>query len=426
MQYLLAICFSFFIGACSGGDGPGKTDGPEQPEGQLCFAVFSDTHIGTDWGIDCLAKTTALVKFLKEKGSYDAVINVGDVVNYGARSEYLQLKQAMAAFPATTVRAYAIGNHERWGRGNASSPSGDTGYGNTLFETVLGQDLNHSFEVRGYPFIVISTDDSGERYSNVEKFFLQSELAKAARDYPGKPVFVFGHIPCKDTVYGSVAGNSNDDITAILEKYPHAVFFSGHSHWMLGHDRSIWQQEFTAVNCCGNQYLSQDEFLGRENIAERYDQTTALIVRVQDNGDVKIERWEGSHKEKCGPDWLIRAPHDGTAFAYTGNTVAPQFSSDAAVDLSAITAIPASVTFPQAADDGVVVYYKVDFIKTADNSVVSSKTVYSGYHLNSRMPERLMCAAEGLVPGNSYKVRVVAVDCYDNESAPLESAVFRY
>ena len=37
-------------------------------------------------------------------------------------------------------------------------------------------------------------------------------------------------------------------VTDTLSAYPNAVAFSGHSHWTLNDERSIWQGAFTAVS----------------------------------------------------------------------------------------------------------------------------------------------------------------------------------
>jgi hypothetical protein len=95
---------------------------------------------------------------------------------------------------------------------------------------------------------------------------------------------------------------------------------------------------------------------------------------------VKLERWDTYRDEEITPHWLLRAPHDGTTFAYKNRTggTAPAFAGDAQpVAVGNITRSTCSVSFPQATDDEVVHHYKVEILN--DNFSLYPEEVWVGY-----------------------------------------------
>jgi Icc-related predicted phosphoesterase len=106
------------------------------------------------------------------------------------------------------------------------------------------------------------------------------------------------HSPPLNTVFGSSSGSA--ELTPVLDQFPEAIVFSGHSHQTLNNDKSIYQNKFTAIN----------DGCNTEGRAE------AIVAVVQNNGDVLLYRWNSRDNVLFVPDWLIKAPHDGSQFIY--------------------------------------------------------------------------------------------------------------
>ena len=81
-------------------------------------------------------------------------------------------------------------------------------------------------------------------YSDKQINWLKEEMAKAQKDDPEKPIFIFLHQHIKETVYGSHEWGTQDSakINAVLKEYPQVITFSGHSHYPLDDPRSIHQK----------------------------------------------------------------------------------------------------------------------------------------------------------------------------------------
>ena len=73
-------------------------------------------------------------------------------------------------------------------------------------------------------------------------------------DDPTKPIFVITHLNPIDTVYGSDAWG-NADIHDVLQDYPQVISLSGHSHYTVADERSIWQGSYTAMSTQSLDYI---------------------------------------------------------------------------------------------------------------------------------------------------------------------------
>jgi predicted phosphodiesterase len=401
----------------------------EEPESYPRFIVISDTHFGNTAGRGPMEKVPKALKNLTGKTpEADAIFVVGDITNGGEARQYDQLTSVFGDrtnVPEGMPVYFMMGNHDNYSGSGAAS----------LYMSKTGQPLNQYVIIKGYPFITVSETGSDQNDFNAAAVkFLSDNLAKAAKDYPGKPVFVFIHVPTVNTTYGSwISGSlpdggwSTDAFKSTLDKYPQTVVFSGHTHYPLGDPRSIHQDRFTAVNTASTTYSEVEANIelstgtlpaGYENITE------GLIVSVKENGDVELERWDTYRDEEIAPRWLLRAPHDGTAFTYKNRTggTAPAFKDSDAPAVEDILPNACTVSFPQASDDEVVHHYRVEILD--GERVVSRRTIFSGFYLNSSMPGTLKLSIDGLSAKTSYTARVTAYDSYRQASPPI-NAVFQ-
>lgn len=92
--------------------------------------------------------------------------------------------------------------------------------------------------------------------------WLDSELQKAAADSDGKPIFVMTHNQPLNTSYGSEDWGDKY-LGEVLSKYPNVIDFSGHVHYSVLDERSIWQGEYTVINTQSLSYIELEQ--GKEN-----------------------------------------------------------------------------------------------------------------------------------------------------------------
>ena len=382
------------------------------------FAVISDIHVGSensDW------KVPGTMKFMFNQGEpLDALFICGDLTDGGQAYQYDALKALLddkTLVPANVPVYILMGNHDNYNDHSAER------------YLKLGQPLHQYIDIKGYPFITISTrgtSNSGNSNHDEEAYnFLSDKLADAAANYPGKPIFVFTHIPPEGTVYGANDWG-NPRINEIMSKYPQVVVFSGHTHFPLGDPRSISQIHYTAINDGTSTYseILAGELTGT-SWPEDYDTfTEGVIVNVDAKSNVDIERWCTSHNEQILPNWSIPAPHDGSQFLYAGRTGGekPAFNADAKVSV-AISGDSCTVGFQQAKDDEVVRNYLIEIVD--GSKVLTTFSLFSGFYLNSRMPEVLYQVFTGLPEEVNLVARVTAVDSYEQKSAPIVSEPFR-
>lgn len=395
------------------------------------FAVISDVHFGNNQGEGPNVKVPkALKNIFNKTPKVDALFVVGDLTDNGTAAQYQQLLKVFndkTVVPEGMPVYYMMGNHD-----NYSGAAAAENY------SVLGQPLHQYIEIKGYPFITISMSGSStDGYGVVEQQFLRTEMEKAAAKYPGKPIFVMVHVPVKNTVYGSnpyeagTGGGSwgTDKFLSILNQYPQAVVFSGHSHFPLGDPRSIHQDKFTSVNDGSTTYSEIEPALVNAGIhPEKYAYVTeGLIVNVDKNMNIEMERWDTYRDTEILPRWNINAPYDGSNFAqeYKGRTggEAPKFAAEEKPVVSEVEEESCKVTFKQATDDELVHHYVIDILDKTDK-VVATFSKFSEFYLNLDMPLSFTISFAGVPNGSTLKARVTALDSYKNKSTPILSEEF--
>lgn len=394
------------------------------------FAVLSDLHIGSSGSEAKVAR--ALQLLTTQRPRVDALFLVGDVTDYGYESQYVTLKSVVDANVPTNIAVYyTTGNHDKY-----SDPD------DTFFTKHLKQNANQYVEINGYPFVIIGMDIKVSPYYNTTTAaFLEEKMAAAATKFPGKPIFVFYHVPVKNTCYGSEDWGS-DVLKTTMEKYPQAIAFSGHSHYPIGDERSINQVKFTAVNDGSTTYseleprkFSNDPNTGSDIHPWKYNEVTeAIVVSFADANTVKLDRWDTYRNEQIKTPWTITAPFNSTA-GYTYNNSRemvcpiPTFKLTDKPVVSEITTNSCKVTFPQAIESNKtsmgVHHYEIQVYKTGATTAEKTLKYFSLFYLNSNMPETLSYKIEGLAVNQAYTIKVQAVaSWYTKKSAAIVSDSF--
>ncbi|MDR2120161.1 MAG: metallophosphoesterase [Tannerella sp.] len=387
------------------------------------FAVISDTHFENGKGEGAKVKVPKALKNLLHKTPLvDAVFVVGDLTDRGKPEEYDML---LTTFGDTTHVPKGVDVYLIMGFNHDKSRSD----GFEIYLDKVKQPLHRYVEIKGYPFITIS--EGGVRasaHNDAAAKFLSDKLSEASQKYPGKPIFVFMHVPPLNTVYGSSPseGWGTDVFLPVLNRYPQAIVFSGHSHFPLADPRSIHQDRFTTINDGSTTYGEVEPKVIDIGIhPENHEYVTeGIIADVLENGNVEIERWDTYRNEEILPRWTVEAPHDGSRFVYKNRNglPAPAFPHGYRPKVELLADGSISVIFRQAKDNEVVHHYVVE-IKDGER-VVASYRKFSQYYLNSRMPEQLTVNFSDLPAGKRLSAQVVSVDSYNNQSIPVESKTF--
>ena len=354
----------------------------------LTFGVVSDVHVrlGPDGvSFDAWSDTATLVhtlEWFRDQGA-DAVMIVGDIADTGLVKEL----EAVAAewfkvFPNDKApdgrhveRLFVYGNHDwegfKYGFGHIGKklwPDKDE-YAKNILSTDQKANWERIFhepfapvyrkEVKGYTFIgghwtadrCRGAEEIG--IAGVEDFF----AANAKTLDPAKPFFYFQHPHPKDTCYGSWAwGHDAGGATRALSPFPNAIAFSGHSHYSLTDERSIWQGAFTSLGTSSLRYTgltsashppagyenSSSPGSGRKTL-DPYKVMRAygtgygrqgMLVRVYSDC-VTFTRREFVGDRLLGDDWVLPLPAaEAKPFDFAARAAkskAPQFPAGAAL-----------------------------------------------------------------------------------------------
>lgn len=360
---------------------------------KLKFGVVSDVHIRYDdktgkcekgYGSNALFRKTLM--WFRDQG-VDAVVIAGDMADFGLVEEL----EAVAAawydvFPndrypdgRPVEKVFVYGNHDFHGFLYGGEPKKKHPDPEDFRRHVLRSDLKGNWErifheeyrrvyaktIKGYTFIGQHWDDGsgmegrygwtgplGDRLTACLKGLGSSLDLK-------KPFFYVQHPHPKDTCYGDWAwGHDGGDVTRVLSAYPNAIAFSGHSHYSLTDERSVWQGAFTSVGTSSLRYVDMpyDERkpIGYENSttegtdAWRYnavkfsplynknDCAQGMLWSVYEDCAV-VRRREFNSGLDLGPDWVLPLPAAEAkpfAFAERAKKIgAPRFAEGAKLEV---------------------------------------------------------------------------------------------
>ena len=437
-----------------------------QDNDRLSFGVISDVHFENNVGEGAMTKVPKALKNLTSHKALDALVVVGDLANGGKASEYKMLTDVFSDQSNFTNPVesflFLMGNHDNFdSNGTANYQEGLASFNGGEFYPL------HQYKViKGYPFITISqrsssSNDTGNDATGNAAYpedvvkQLEAWLEQASKECPGKPIFVFTHVPPRWSVYGSWPELENGSawsmkvLNPVLNKYPQAVVFAGHSHYPLGDPRSIHQganpnserqNYYTVINTGSTTYSEVNPGAVNAGIhpAGYTNVTEGMIISELPNGDIDICRYDTYRNLEIGANrhWVLKAPFDGSKFEYAdvrdaddnpngvslwNGLPAPVFTKSAEIIVKP-TAFDATATIPQATDNECVFRYRVRLSK--GGMVLSEKFIFSQFYLNTDTPNPLSYYISNLSSNTEYQLEVVAYDSYDNASTPL-TATFK-
>lgn len=200
---------------------------------KLAFVAFADTHM----------RDTAFQPYLFECGlqdidnaenKFDALVIAGDISEMGDAPSYELTWEALANSEIGKKPVLlATGNHDI-----RLAYDYQTELIMAQNEKNLGIEIDkpyYSYEINGYKFIVLGSDDwqfEKAGISDEQLAFIDSELEAAA----GKPSFVVCHQPLAET-HGlpevwknGDLGADSEEVKAVLMKHSNVFYLNGHLH----------------------------------------------------------------------------------------------------------------------------------------------------------------------------------------------------
>lgn len=279
-------------------------------------AVISDTQLppteenlkNDDTYLQNLKKALTVIK----NNGVDMILFAGDIGDLGTRFAFQTYVDAIDEVfgDDKPIVQTIMGNHDYWNK-NASTAINHI----RAFEDITGQSPWTHYVVNGYHFIGASPNygSMSSAYSITARW-LDKELEKASADSEGKPIIVMTHNQPKDTSYGSEDWGDST-LNKVLSKYPNVINFSGHVHYSLLDERSIWQGEYTVINTQSLSYTELEQ--GKENgtVPPNADATPMGYIMEFSDKSIDIHRVnfaDGNmgYEEKTDMLWSFSLPYE--------------------------------------------------------------------------------------------------------------------
>ena len=412
----------------------------------LSFGAISDIHIVENPDYVTSQKYATALRLLKKYagGKLDAVTIAGDLSNSSYNSEI------GGAFRAITDAEMGEGANVFFITGNHDAQDNQWDTLRQVYSDLAKyttKDLpssqhdrgNRHMVIGGYHYIGVNMMDywnaSEAKFAAEDLAWLDRELAAARADAPGQPIFVYTHAAVYGTTYGSdlYTGTywGSKEVYAHLAAYPEVITFSGHVHFPIHDSRTIYQKDFTSLNCGSVQYMSVENGLlqsgSKTTVAQSNDISNGLLVQVDKHHNVKVTRLDFANDAVIREPFYISAP-DLTnkshlnSYRPDADTVAPTFGGNAGVS-GAIAGDNLAVTFDAATDNDMVHHYEVD-VQGVPSGTTKTVKIFSEFYLYPTA-QKMPYAYTVQIPNSlaakdtAFRLTLRAVDSTGNVSAPL-------
>lgn len=391
-----------------------------------------------------LKKALELLKTLE----VEMILVAGDTVDFASNysyKTYLSVLDEVYPEEERPEMLYIMGNHDLWFPTDYKSLAPKQRY----FKRYLKQSPFLHKVVNGYHFIAMSPDIAGgdsHYYSEEINKWLDEEIKKAQAETPDLPIFVMTHHNPQNTVYGSDIWYG-DGINEVLSNYENVVSISGHSHYSILDERSIYQENYTAFT---TQSLSNvdletgkfDAFNDGGKITEtppNSDECPFLLVMNVSEKETTIERWNvlDQMEEKQGRRWTLSYPLTKDNFIYTTekrleNAGTPYFDEQTTIDF--VDAVPnhykdsepanlPGIAFRCAIDIDIVHSYKV-ILTSKETGEEKTYYYFTDFYLGTnRQSTDIQIALDPATKSGEYDVSVYAINSFDVESKPVTGTI---
>ena len=421
--------FSRFLGAIliSGGVMAGAAEAVQEKP-ILKIGVVSDVQGYADpfdWGMVNLEKA---FKMLAPKQP-DVILMVGDLAdaaNTDVFEMYMRFSNEIFG-GKQPIHFSCAGNHDYWTAEPMGVRDAKEIYRN--FSKFMKQEAANPLRkvINGYDFISMSED--ADFYSEKMVGELEKVIQEAVKRDNKKPIFVLTHYPPANTVCGSLK-KETDPLTEMFKKYPQVISFSGHTHYPLEDERSIWQKEYTAITTSTLCYgcMNDRPFNSVNSILPFAREVLQMMYMELYSDRLVIRRYSVANNCEIKPDkpWIVPLPFDPANAPYSferraAERKAPEFPADAKTllryDFGFIFLI-----FDKALHDDFVQYYRVKISENGktifDEHYVSDFYRLKCHQQDNRMYFRL--PGELLQKKNTpYRFEIFPVESFGKEGKPL-------
>ena len=414
------------------------------------FGAVSDIHIDGTLGSSTTNKYLNAARLLKKYsgGNIDAITVDGDFSQSSYNDNIPQAYKSIndEVFGEDIKSFFITGNHDAQGSDWSSLNKFYNQLGSYCTEDEPGTNLargNRHMVINGYHFIGVNMMDywnsQEARFDPQDLVWLDTELAAARAAAPGKHIFVYTHAPVFGTTYGSdlYTGTwwGSRSIYDHLKDYPEVVTFGGHVHFPLEDERTIYQRDFTSLNCGSVQYMAIENGYLESGSKTTIDPDSwavsdGLMLQIDAGGNVKITRIDFGRDAIIKQPFYIPAPdlvnktnlmyYDDYRFEEANE--APAFPEDATVT-AAINGSNVEANFTAANDDDMVHRYVFEITGIPSGRKTSAKSFSEFYNYPQvrDMPKsyrRLIpyTAASG---DRGFELAVYAVDSGGKTSEPI-------
>ena len=380
-------------------------------------AVISDTQLPPteeelktdDTYLQNLKKALTVIK----NNDVDMILFAGDIGDLGTRFAFQTYVDAIDEIfgDDKPIVQTIMGNHDYWNKNVFTAINHIK-----AFEDITGQSPWTHYVVNGYHFIGASPNygsmKSGYR---ITAKWLDKELEKASAESEGKPIFVMTHNQPKNTSYGSEDWGDTT-INNVLSKYPNVISFSGHVHYSLLDERSIWQGEYVVINTQSLSYTELEPGKVNGTIPPNEDATPMGYIMEFSDDAVDIHRMnfaDGNmgYEEKTDMLWSFSLPYENDGkYAFDSRKA----DNKAPVILNSTGSVTVNddkivLSFAAGMDDDFVHSYKV-VIDDKDTKYFFSD-FYNGI---DNMKDTVELELEN--DGSTHDYKIYAVDSWGEES----------
>ncbi len=434
--------------------------------GNLRFGVLSDVHVSLAYDPGHVSDPVAFIHALQwfDAQGVDAVVIAGDMAENGVDEQLFLVGNAWRkVFPGDrgadgrhVEKLFVCGNHEfgglRFTRWHwcpyAQIPDAE------IIPRMILTDPARAWEkafdepyepiwkknVKGYDFIGAHwTMEDCKGYDETFNPGIRAWYAVNGPDLdPSKPFFHIQHPHPKGTVYGDWAwGRDDGESTKALSRYPNAVAFSGHSHYSLLDERSIWQGAFTSIGTGSLRYVglpgdASKPGYEKDRTISRYAVRSGHLVDVFDDRMV-VRRRDFAADCDLGPDWVVplgAAAKKPFSFDERARRAAPpQFPSGARVTASVGETLGVAFTAATRTFESRPWRYEVR-VERGDGTVLLTKRVLSpDFHLplaNAATRITLSIPFSELPSEGRFRIVVTPCDCFGNAGESISGEEVSY
>jgi Icc-related predicted phosphoesterase len=392
----------------------------------LKVGIFSDIQAlpsRNDWG---MYNFTKALQIYKEK-EIDLLVNAGDLAEGGDPETYALYWQLIAeAFPGNMPEHIACeGNHDC----NGKAPFKENFA--KVCTCLRRECINPEHRViGGYDFITFATFDR-IHYAEEELPALEKALQKASERDPEKPIFVITHFPPSETVSGSFSSGS-EGLKKVFQKFPQVVSLSGHTHYPLKDERTIWQGDFTAVETSTLAYgcMTEEKCFNTVNgiLPFAREVTECLYLEIFEDR-MEFHRYNTTDKKELGPVWNMPLPFVPEKASFTAARAekrqAPEFGEEAVMLLRYDYGF-AYIIFDRCTKGDFAHFYDVAFsLYDEEKKLWEEWNVYryasDFYRFECNQQDKLYFKLpETLKEGRLCKFRIYGVESFGKRGKPLE------